>query len=67
MSEKLLAIWRFTVAVLAYPLAFAALIWIGWTGRSILWAMLVLIILLAVDRTWLFILRRLFQWRPADK
>lgn len=63
MSEKLLALWRLAVAVLLYPLALAALIWIGWTGRSVLWGVGVGVAVLWVDRTWLFLLRRLFSRR----
>lgn len=63
MSEKLLALWRLAVAVLLYPLALAALIWIGWTGRSVLWGVGVIVAVLWVDRTWLFLLRRLFSRR----
>lgn len=63
MNEKLLALWRLAVAVLLYPLALAALIWIGWTGRSVLWGVGVIVAVLWVDRTWLFLLRRLFSRR----
>jgi hypothetical protein len=63
MNEKLLAIWRLCTAVLLYPLAFAALIWIGWTGRSVLWGIGVVAGVLWLDRSWLFILRRLFSTR----
>lgn len=64
MNEKLVAIWRLSVAVLLYPLALAALIWIGWTGRSVLWGIGVIACVLWLDRTWLFILRRLLSARP---
>ncbi|MGB3454895.1 MAG: hypothetical protein WBG08_14180 [Litorimonas sp.] len=52
MKEKLLAIWTFAVALLLYPLAFAALLYIWWTGRSVLWGVLVLALVLYADRTW---------------
>lgn len=57
MTEKLLAIWRFAVALLLYPLALAALIWIAWTGRPVWWAIIVLMTVLAVDRSWWLIMR----------
>ncbi|MGJ8559921.1 MAG: hypothetical protein ACSHX3_06760 [Litorimonas sp.] len=61
MNEKLLAIWRLTVAVLLYPLALAALIWIWWTGKPAIWGVAVMVVVLMSDRTWLFLLRRLFS------
>ncbi|MEM7730866.1 MAG: hypothetical protein AAF311_16670 [Pseudomonadota bacterium] len=63
--EKLLAVWRFAVALLLYPTAFIALIWIWWTGRSVFWGLAVLILVLVIDRVWIDIARawarRLFR------
>lgn len=64
MTEKLLAIWRLAVALLLYPLALAAMIWVWWTGRPVVWAVLIMIAVLSIDRTWLFLIRRLFSLRP---
>lgn len=61
MNEKLLAIWRLAVAMLLYPLALAALIWIWWTGKPVVWGGAVIVGVLIVDRTWLFLLRRLIS------
>lgn len=33
--EKLIAIWRFAVTMLLYPLTLVALIWIGWPARPV--------------------------------
>jgi hypothetical protein len=63
MNEKLGAIWRLCIAVLLYPLALAALIWIGWTGRSVLWGIGVIAGVLWLDQTWLFIVWRLVSSR----
>ncbi|GHA81921.1 hypothetical protein GCM10009069_01250 [Algimonas arctica] len=63
MNEKLRAIWRLSVAVLLYPLALAALIWIWWTGKPAVWGVAVMVVVLMVDRTWLFLLRQLFSRR----
>lgn len=63
MNEKIWAVWRLAVAVLLYPLAVAALIWIWWTGKPVIWGVGVMIAVLLVDRTWLFLLRRLFSFR----
>lgn len=63
MNEKIKAVWRLSIAVLLYPLALAALIWIGWTGRSVLWGIGVVACVLWLDRSWLFILQRLFSTR----
>lgn len=63
MSEKLWAICRLCVALLLYPLALAALIWIWWTGKPALWGVGVLVAILLIDRTWLFLLRRIVSIR----
>ncbi|MEM9600569.1 MAG: hypothetical protein AAF926_06075 [Pseudomonadota bacterium] len=52
MREKLLALWRLAVAVLLYPLALAGLIWVGWTGRPVWWAVILVIGVLLLDRSW---------------
>lgn len=60
MKARLIAVLDLAAAVLLYPTALALLIWIGWTGRSALWGIGVIIVVLAVDRTWWVILRGLF-------
>lgn len=67
MIDKVVAIWRFAVAILLYPLALAALIWIGWTGKPVWWAVLVLIGLLLIDRTWLFLAQRMIDLATGTK
>lgn len=63
--SRLRAIWRLTVAVLLYPLAFAALIWIAWTGKSVWMGVGVIAVVLFADQTWLFLIRRIFS-RPKN-
>lgn len=53
MKDRLLAVLNLAVALFLYPLAFAALVWIGWTGRSVLWALLIVGIILWLDRGWM--------------
>lgn len=60
MKARLIAVLNLAVAVLLYPTALALLIWIGWTGRPVFWGLGVIVIVLAIDRTWWVILRGLF-------
>jgi hypothetical protein len=63
LGGKLLAVWRFAVALLLYPLAFGALIWIWWTGRPVALGLLVLGVVLVADRTWWLVAKSLFPKR----
>lgn len=57
MKEKIIALWRLAVAMLLYPLALAGLIWIGWTGKPVWWAVILLFVVLLVDRSWWLFIR----------
>lgn len=60
MRRKLVAIWRVAVAMLLYPLALAALIWIAWTGRSMWLGIAVIGVVLITDRSWLVLARSIW-------
>ncbi|MGB6231587.1 MAG: hypothetical protein WBF53_15840 [Litorimonas sp.] len=67
MTAVLTALWRMAIAFLLYPLAFAAMIWIWWTGRSVWLGLLVLVAVLILDRSWWLMIRPLFQrGRPGN-
>lgn len=66
MKEKLLAIWRLATALLLYPAALIALIYISSSGRSWLWGTLVIALILFLDRTWLALLSRIIK-DPQNK
>ncbi|WP_298911735.1 hypothetical protein [uncultured Algimonas sp.] len=60
MKQKVRAVWGFAVALLLYLAAFAALIWIWWTGRSVWWGLAIVALVILSDRTWLVLVRGWF-------
>ncbi|MEL6687224.1 MAG: hypothetical protein AAFP97_06365 [Pseudomonadota bacterium] len=66
MKEKLVAIWNFAVALLLYPVAFILLVWIWWTDGSWLWGLLIIGLVLLLDQTWFFLIKRLFRHRSNE-
>lgn len=67
MRERLLAVWRLTVALLLYPLAFAGLIWVWWTGRPVWVGLVIIAVVLWLDRGWLVILRSILGRNKVRK
>ena len=63
MKGRLFAVWQLAVALLLYPLAFAAIFWVWWTGRPVWIGIIIIAIVLCLDRGWWLIIRGLFGKR----